>query len=319
VQARAVARLHSGDQKPLPQADAKVPWGVFGAGSLLGASPALYLPIDFPVPPLAGDVSIEAYRMAGEAPALLLARGRLVVFEGRAQMLARALHEPAEPDGLAIFRRLLALPWPDEFARLEDLRCRLVPYAGDRSEFGRRAFTFLMELYKEPLERMVRGMAAQYGESRHHVFDELMARLNSRLWERREKFEPDRGSFPAWAIFQLHDCRREYRSEEAKQQRVAAARASAGVLWDVSELGRLEDQEEGSRLVEQLRKRFPKQDVDIYLMWVTETPHPTLLQIAQWFGIRAGAERGTREAAVRRTLLRVENYLRTIRGDGDIK
>src|SRR5262245_3612230 len=95
-QARAVASLRSGDLKPLPQRVGADPWGLFSAEGLLGASSALYLPIDFRVPPRAGDISIEAYQMAGEAPALLLARGRLVVFEGREQMLERALHEPIE-------------------------------------------------------------------------------------------------------------------------------------------------------------------------------------------------------------------------------
>jgi Sigma-70 region 2 len=318
-QARAVASLHSGDLKPLSRRVAKDPWGLFGAGSQLGASPALYLPIDFQVPSLAGDVSIEAYRMAGESPAFLLARRRLVVFEGREQMLARALREPVEADGLAVFRSLAALPWSDESARLEDFRRWLDPYAGDRSARGRHAFAFLMELHEKHLERIVRRMAAQYGKSCHHAFDELLARLQSRMWQKWEDFEPGRGRFTTWAYLQLLDCRKEYRSEEGKQRHVADALAAAGVRWDAGDLGRFGDCEEGSRLIRQLLKRFPELDVTIYLMRVTETPPPTLLEIADRFGIQDGAERKTREAAISRILTRIENYLRIIAGIGGTK
>jgi len=295
------------------------PWGLFGAGGQLGASPALHLPIDFPVPSLAGDVSIEAYRMAGGAPAFLLARRQLVVFEGRPQMLARALSEPVEADGLAVFRCLAATPWPDESARLEDLCGWLYPFAGDRDALGRRAFTFLMELHKTHLERIVRGMAKNYGPSRHHAFEELWARLSFRLWEKWEDFHPGPGTFVRWAYFKLLECRGKYCSEEARQRRVAAALAAAGVRWDPGDLIHLEDGEEGSQLIMKLLKRFPEADVMIYLMRVMETPRPTFLQLADRFGINASADRKTREAAICRIVEPIEKYLKFISGIGGIQ
>jgi hypothetical protein len=315
-QAHAVASLRSADRKPLPQRNARNSWGLFGAGGQLGASPDYRLPINFLVPPLVGEMPIEAYGMSSGAPALLLARGRLVVFEGRDQMLARALREPTEIDGLAVFRRLMALPWSDESNRLAHFRRWLDPHATEDSELGRRAFTFLVELHKKHIEKIVRGMARNYGESRHQVFDELLSRLICRLWDERGKFDPGRGGFPAWACLQLLDCRRAYCTEEKKQRLAVERLTASGATRDAGDLRRLEDDEEACWLIEQLHKRFPKDVVTVYLMWGEGT---TLLQIAEQRGIKAGEERGTREAAVRRILSKVENYLRTIRGNGGTK
>jgi DNA-directed RNA polymerase specialized sigma24 family protein len=316
---RAMASLRSGDRSPLPRELTNARWGLFGAGNLLGESPALNLPIDFPVPPLVGDVPIEAYRLTGRARELFLARGRLIVLGTREQILERALKESDEADGLAIFRYLARLPWPDESTRLENFRLWLEPSAGVRSARGRRAFAFLMELHEKPLERMVRGMAKNYGRAGHDTSEELMSRLIVSLWENWENFDPGRGSFQSWAQCHLRTCRGKYHSELKKQQRIVESLGEAVLGWDPDGTTRLVDREEGRVLTEKLRARFPELKVKVYLMRMTETPQPTLLEIAERFKIQVGADRKAREAVVRRILDAVEDHVRFIQRNGGIR
>ena len=194
--------------------------------------------------------------------------------------------------------------WEDESHCRDELGALLKPYF-QRGETFDRAVLLSLTLGR----RVHLSLTRRLGGKQH---EELFCRFQERVWERRHEFDLDRGTgnFQVWAYHQLRACWTDLRRESWKHRtEPVSCEELPDIKANTSDLNPAEAAACSKEIIAKLYARFPRRNVDIYLMRFTETPRPTLREIADRVNMHPEAGLKTRESAVNRILEDIKRYI----------
>jgi hypothetical protein len=306
---RASARLLPDDYSSWPKSLASHRWRLRHNEEWLGEDCNFNAPIEFQVTDQAGQMLVEACHFLSGRVQDILARNHVHVFGSHEEMLDSAISDSDLARALEVFDKLMA-QWTDRSVCRHELSTLLKPYFRD-GRSSDRAVIFSLRLTRS----VFNSMASAWVRDDSNDSSDLMGLFETTVWERRSEFDPDRGRFEAWAYFKLYECRKMFLRELGKAKAHYEVDECRDATIDDGGIVYVDGKDFYEDLVKKLVFRFSRDKVDMYIIFKTETPSPTYLEIADRLGWMLGSGRKAREAAVGRAIHRIESYVKFVTKD----